>query len=65
VNLPRKNGTPENGWRKDKINVLNCYTQQCHLAANAALEFASRGFPVMEMEDGFEAWKDNELDVRK
>jgi hypothetical protein len=27
---------------EDKINVLYCYTQQCHLAANAALEFASR-----------------------
>jgi hypothetical protein len=27
---------------EDNINVLYCYTQQCHLAANAALEFASR-----------------------
>jgi hypothetical protein len=35
------------------------------LAANAALEFASRGFPVMELEGGFEAWKENELEVEK
>ena len=65
VNVPKEKWDAAHGLKKDKINVLYCYTQQCHLAANAALEFASRGFPVMEMEGGFEAWKENELDVEK
>jgi rhodanese-related sulfurtransferase len=65
VNLPKEKWDAVQGLKKDKINVLYCYTQQCHLAANAALEFASRGFPVMEMEGGFEGWKENELDVEK
>ena len=58
-------GHSAKGLKKDKINVFYCYTQQCHLAATAALEFASRGFSVMEMEGGFEAWRDNELEVEK
>jgi rhodanese-related sulfurtransferase len=65
LNLPNEKWHTAQGLKKDKINVLYCYTKQCHLAANAALEFAARGFPVMEMEGGFEAWKDNDLDVEK
>jgi hypothetical protein len=48
VNLLKEKWDTAQGLKKDEINVLCCYTQQCHLAANAALEFASRGFPVME-----------------
>ena len=44
-------------------NVLVCYTQVCHLAATAAVEFAGKGFPVMEMDGGFEAWKEAGLSV--
>ena len=65
LNLPKEKWDTAEGLKKDKINILYCYTQQCHLAANAALEFASRGFPVMEMEGGFEAWKENDLEVEK
>jgi hypothetical protein len=35
------------------------------LAANAALDFAGRGFSVMEMHGGFEAWTKNELEVEE
>jgi len=49
--------------RKDALNVLYCYTQQCHLAATAAVEFAGNGYSVMEMDGGFEAWKENDLEV--
>lgn len=41
---------------KDKINVVYCYTQQCHLAAKAAVILASNGYPVMELDGGFDAW---------
>jgi hypothetical protein len=33
------------------------------LAATAAIEFARKGYPVMEMEGGMEAWKENKLEV--
>ena len=54
-----------NKLSKDKINVLYCYTQQCHLAAKAAVILAQNGYPVMEMEGGFDAWKNiYDLEVR-
>jgi len=34
---------------KKKINVLYCYSQVCHPAATAAVEFAKRGYPAMEL----------------
>jgi rhodanese-related sulfurtransferase len=64
-NCPPEKWSTCEGLDKDKRNVLYCYTQQCHLAAKAAVEFASRGYPVMEMEGGFEAWQENELPIEK
>jgi rhodanese-related sulfurtransferase len=65
INLPKE--TWENPARlsKDKTNVVYCYTQTCHLAANACFEFAGQGYPVMEMEGGFEGWKENDLDIER
>jgi hypothetical protein len=34
---------------KKKINVLYCYSQVCHPAATAAVEFVKRGYPAMEL----------------
>jgi rhodanese-related sulfurtransferase len=63
VSLPRNKWSTREGLRKDALNVLYCYSHVCHLAATAAVEFASDGYSVMEMDGGFEAWKENELDV--
>jgi rhodanese-related sulfurtransferase len=63
VNLPREKWSSLEGLRKERLNVLYCYSHVCHLAAAAAVEFASRGYSVMEMDGGFDAWKDNELEV--
>jgi|SRR5947209_579281 len=65
INLPKERWSMLEGLHRDKINILYCYTHVCHLAANAAVEFARSGFPVMEMDGGFEAWKDNDLDVER
>jgi len=65
VNLPKEKWDAAEGLKKDKINVLYCYTQQRHLAANAAAGICPKGFPVMELEGGFEAWKEDELEVEK
>jgi rhodanese-related sulfurtransferase len=65
VSLPKDKWNTLEGLRKDKINVLYCYSQVCHLAAAAAVEFADKGYPVMEMEGGFKGWKKHDLDVEK
>src|SRR5882762_10511349 len=65
INLPKARWQSAEGLRKDSLNVLYCYSVVCHLAANAAVELAGRGFPVMEMDGGFDAWKENELPVKK
>ncbi|HWD20094.1 MAG TPA: rhodanese-like domain-containing protein [Verrucomicrobiae bacterium] len=63
INLPSDQWKSPAGLRKDAANVLYCYNQQCHLAALAAAEFSAQGFPVMEMDGGFEAWKQHDLEV--
>ena len=65
MNLPKDRWSTLEGLRKDKINVVYCYSQVCHLAAAAAFEFASRGYPVMELEGGFRTWKEHEMDIEK
>jgi len=65
INLPKDHWQNPEGLSRDKTNVVYCYTQQCHLAANACLQFANQGYPVMELEGGFEAWKEHELDIEE
>ena len=59
VNLPKDQWPTLAGLRKDKTNVLYCYSHVCHLAAAAAVEFAAKGFPVMELEGGWRWWKED------
>jgi len=65
VNLPKDRWSTLEGLRKYKTNVLYCYSQVCHLAATAAVEFASKGYPVMEMDGGFRAWKEHDMEIEK
>ena len=65
VNLPKDKWQTLEGLRKDKTNVLYCYSQVCHLAATAAVEFASKAYPVMELEGGFRTWKEHDMDIEK
>ncbi|PYX27903.1 MAG: rhodanese [Acidobacteria bacterium] len=65
INLPQEKWDTYEGLSRDKFNVLCCYSAVCHLAATAAVQFASEGFSVMEMDGGFEAWKENDLKVEK
>jgi len=57
INLPKQRWGTHTGLRTDKINVIYCYSEVCHLAAAAAKEFAEHDFPVMELEGGFQEWK--------
>jgi rhodanese-related sulfurtransferase len=65
INLPKGTWDNPEGLQKNRTNVVYCYTQQCHLAAHACVQFAGAGYPVMEMDGGFQAWQDNELEVEK
>ena len=65
INLPREKWNDREGLNKDKLNVLYCYSHVCHLAAAAAVEFACYGYSVMEMDGGFKAWLECELEVEK
>ena len=65
INLPKDKWSTLGGLSKDKINIIYCYTHVCHLGAKACAEFARNGFPVMELDGGFEEWKENDLDIEK
>ncbi|GAB1724386.1 MAG: rhodanese-like domain-containing protein [Nitrospira sp. CR1.1] len=65
VNLPKDQWASLKGLRKDKLNVLYCYSQVCHLAATAAVQFAAQGYSIMELDGGWRWWKDDGFDVEK
>ncbi|MBA4386444.1 MAG: rhodanese [Verrucomicrobia bacterium] len=56
INVPRSKWDTFLGLDKSLTYVVYCYTQQCHLATMACLNFARRGFKVKELEGGIEAW---------
>jgi rhodanese-related sulfurtransferase len=63
LNLPRDKWDTLKGLDRKKINVMYCYTQQCHAATEACLKFAREGFPVMELEGGWKAWREYGLEI--
>jgi len=65
INIPKEEWGNPHGLSHDKTNVVYCYAQQCHLAANACVQFAGKGYPVMELEGGFAVWKEHDLDVEE
>jgi rhodanese-related sulfurtransferase len=65
INLPKDRWSTLSGLRKDKTNVLYCYSMVCHLAATAAVEFSGKGYSVMELDGGWRWWKEDGFDVEK
>lgn len=65
ISLPKDRWHTLEGLCEDKINVLYGYSQVCHLAATAAVEFAAKGFPVMELEGGWRWWKNDGFSVER
>jgi len=65
INIPQGKWHTLAGLSKDRTAVIYCYSQTCKLAAAAAVEFASAGISVVEMEGGFEAWEKNSLPVSR
>jgi rhodanese-related sulfurtransferase len=65
INLPQGKWHTLAGVQNDRTAVIYCYSQTCKLAAAAAVELASAGIPVVEMEGGFEAWEKSALPVER
>lgn len=63
TNLPEEVWDSLRGLSKNRMNIIYCYSMVCHLAAHAAAKFAALGYPVMEMEGGFESWEEMELNI--
>jgi rhodanese-related sulfurtransferase len=63
VTLPKGKWHETAALPKDRTLVLYCYNQQCHLAAEAAVELLAQGFRVVEMEGGFATWEANSSPV--
>ncbi|HEX6929262.1 MAG TPA: rhodanese-like domain-containing protein [Gammaproteobacteria bacterium] len=65
INLPKGKWQQAKGLNKDATLYLYCYTQTCHLAAEAAVELTAQGYRVVEVEGGWEAWVKNGYAVEK
>jgi rhodanese-related sulfurtransferase len=65
IALADRNASAAPNRRGQLKHVLYCYSQVCHLAATAAVEFASHRYSVVELEGGFAGWKENELPIEK
>jgi rhodanese-related sulfurtransferase len=65
ISLPQGRWHTLAGLSKDRTTVLYCYSQTCKLGAAAAVEFASAGYAVVEMEGGFQAWQDSGMEVER
>ena len=63
LSLPREKWNAPEGLSMEKPNVLYCYSHVCHLGAAAAVQLAGFGYSVIEMDVGFKAWEDNDLEV--
>jgi rhodanese-related sulfurtransferase len=63
INLPNGKWHTLAGVAKDRPAVIYCYNQTCKLATAAAIEFASQGVSVVEMEGGFDTWQKYGLPV--
>jgi rhodanese-related sulfurtransferase len=57
VNLPKGRWENARGLSPDKLHILYCYSQTCHMAAEAAVELLKQGYQVQEMEGGYATWE--------
>jgi rhodanese-related sulfurtransferase len=65
VSLPRERWHAPSGLSKEKMNVVYCYSHTCQLGGAACAVLAGQGYPVVEMDGGFEIWQSSELEVEE
>jgi rhodanese-related sulfurtransferase len=63
VSLPREKWDTAAGLSREKINVVYCYSHTCPLGGEACAKLVEQGYPVIEMDGGFEVWESSNLEV--
>jgi rhodanese-related sulfurtransferase len=67
--MPGALNLPPSQWQdcarlcEDVLNIIYGYSERCQLAARAGRTFAGKGYQVIEMAGGFEAWKSNNFEI--
>ncbi|MCK4960550.1 MAG: rhodanese-like domain-containing protein [Planctomycetes bacterium] len=57
TNLPRSKWPTCAHLERKKLNVVYCYSEVCRMAAVAESDFAAHGYPIVQLDGGFEAWQ--------
>ena len=60
VNLPLGQWNEAAGLSKDRVTVVYSYDHRCPLGGAACAELAGRGYPVVDMDGGFDIWQASE-----
>ena len=63
INLPKERWATFAGLSRDEVNIVYCYSEVCHLAAEASRDFALNDYSVMELEGGFDEWQKHDLPI--
>lgn len=67
INLPASHDFEMNFDKlsKEKITVVYCYNQNCHMGAKIAAKLAANGYPVMELDGAYDWYKSQGNKVEK
>jgi rhodanese-related sulfurtransferase len=65
VSLPREKWSAATGLSKEKVNVVYCYSGTCPLGGEACAQLAGQGYPVVEMDGGFDVWDSSDFEVEQ
>ncbi len=65
INWPETQWSQTTGLKQDQQTIVYCYSHVCHLAAKAAVHLANAGYPVMELDGGWDGWLEHELPTQK
>lgn len=65
INLPESKWHTFNGLKRDKTNVVYCYSITCQLATRACKEFSENDYPVMELFGGYEEWRNKDYPIER
>ena len=63
MNLPPAEWDEAAGPGKDEVVVVYCYHHTCPLGGAVCAELAERGYPIVDMDGGFEVWESSEFTV--
>lgn len=60
ISIPRKDLDEKfEELSKDKIHIIYCYNQQCHLGLCACRFLATKNIPCMHLDGGYKVWDED------